>query len=399
MKSLVKQTRHARIVLLVLLVFAAGFALGSQGLNNPVEAQGRVDVSDTNTAFEPLWEAYAILQSRYVDPIDVERLVEGAISGMVNALDDPYSSYMRPQVYAMFNSDLSGNVEGIGVVITTRDNGEIQVVTVIPGAPAMDAGVMPGDVFIEVDGESVAGFDQTELAAVVRGPAGTQVNITFRRGQELVNFTITRARFAVPNVSYEVLEGNIAYISMLDFNQVTRSQLDDALAAVDVNNRIGLIFDLRGNPGGLLSSAIDVGSAFIESGPILLETFSIDGQEQMQVFEANGNFAGIQVPIVVLIDETSASASELLAGAMQDTGAAIVLGEPSVGKGSVQTIQPLSNGGGLRLTIAYWLTPNGNSIHQQGVQPDIVVEWTPESFDDPDLQLEAAVDYLLSLGE
>lgn len=386
-----KYAQQLQTVVLVIAVFATGFAFG----NLSSISQAQFAIADTDEAFEPFWETYNYIQTRYVDVVDVPTLVDGAIAGMVDSLGDQYSSYMDPEMYALFDTDISGDVEGIGVVIRTiEETGEIEVGTVLRNAPAEAAGVLPGDIFIEVNGENVVGLNQSELALLVRGPSGTDVTITFRRGEELVEKVITRARFEVPNVEYEVLEGDIGYISMSDFNSRARSQLDTALEEINVNELNGLIFDIRGNPGGLLSAAIDITSAFIEDGVILYETFG-DGTEE--VFEANGNFAGIEVPIVLLIDETSASASELLAGALKDTGTATLLGEVTFGKGTVQTIQGLSNEGALRLTIARWLTPERNWIHEQGVTPDIIVEWDPQSIEEVeagDPQLDAAIEFL-----
>lgn len=391
-----KYAQQIQTVVLVIAVFAAGFAFGN--LSSISQAQGRIAISDTDEAFEPFWEAYGYIQTRYVDVVDVPTLVDGAIAGMVESLGDQYSSYMDPEMYALFDTNISGDVEGIGVVIRTiEETGEIEVGTVLKGAPAEAAGVLPGDIFIEVNGENVVGLNQSELALLVRGPAGSDVEITFRRGEELITLTITRDRFEVPNVESEVLEGDIGYISLADFNSRARSQLDTALDEIQVNELNGLIFDVRGNPGGLLSSAIDVTSAFIEDGVILYEAFG-DGTEE--VFEANGNYANIQVPIVLLVDETSASASELLAGALKDTGTAVLIGEVTFGKGTVQTVQGLSNDGALRLTVARWLTPNRNWIHEQGVTPDIIVEWDPQSIEEleaGDPQLDAAIEYLLGL--
>jgi carboxyl-terminal processing protease len=255
---------------------------------------------------------------------------------------------------------------------------------------------LPGDIFWEVNGEAVIGMNQTDLAAAVRGPAGTDVNITFKRGEDMIEMTITRVRFQVPNIETEILDNNIAYISMAEFTALAREQVDAALDELDVNSRTGLIFDLRGNPGGLLTSAVDMGSLFIEEGVLLYEAFA-DGSEE--IFQASGDYGNITVPIVVLIDETSASASELIAGAIKDTGVATLIGETTFGKGTVQNIQPLSNNGGIRLTVARWLTPNRNWIHEVGVTPDIVVDWDPQTAEDfaaPDPQLQAAVDFLLS---
>lgn len=371
-------------------IFVAGFALGNM---NSVQAIG-----GTDEAFEPLFEVFEAIQDRYIDASDVNvpMLVDGAIAGMVDSLGDQFSGYLTPESFEMFNTDLSGNVEGIGVVIRTiEETGRIEVVSLIEGAAAQRSGVLPGDIFIAVNGESVEGLNQTELAAIVRGPAGTDVQITFLRGEELIELNITRVSFEVPNVTSELLEDeDIAYVRLSDFNPNSIGQLEAAFEELDVNNRAGLIFDLRGNPGGLLNSAVEVASAFIEEGVILYETFG-DGTEQ--VFEATrDDYLGVSVPIVVLIDEGSASASELVAGAMRDQGVATLLGETTFGKGTVQTLQPLSNNGALRITIARYLLPSRQWIHDLGVTPDFVVEYSPaEDGIDVDPQLDAAVDFLL----
>jgi len=384
--------------LLFVVIFLAGYAIG--GLNTTIsKAQSDVQaIGDTDEAFAPLYETFQLIQSRYVanDEIDVDTLIDGAIAGMIDSLGDDFSSYLDPESFENFTTQLSGDVEGIGVVIFTNDENQIQVQQVFEDTGAEEAGVLPGDIFIEVDGIDVRGFDQTQLGNVVRGDAGTQVTITFLRGEEEVTLTITRVRFEVPNVDYELLEEpNIAYISMADFNDRSRTQLDEAIETLDVNSTNGLIFDLRDNPGGTLTSAVDVASAFIEDGVILYESFA-DGTEQ--TFEANGNYAGVTVPIVVLVNENSASASELVSGAMQDSGVAIVVGEISFGKGTVQTIQPLSNNGAVRLTIARYLLPSRRWIHEVGITPDIIVELDEVNFvdGDPDPQLEAAINYILN---
>jgi carboxyl-terminal processing protease len=390
-----KHQQKITTALLIVVIFLAGFVVGQ--MNTSTQAQDtQFAIGDTEQAFQPVYEVFEAIQARYVDAneVDVPMLVDGAIKGMIESLDDPFSSYMDATSYQMFTNDLSGDVEGIGVVIRAEEaTGRIVVVSLIKGAAAEAAGVFPGDIFIEVDGQSVEGLDQSELATLVRGPAGTQVVITFLRGEELITLTITRVRFEVPNVEYEVLDGNIAYISLAEFSEPSRAQLDAALAELDVNSRAGLIFDLRGNPGGLLSSAIDVASIFVEDGVIIYEAFG-DGSEQ--VFEANGNYANITVPIVVLVDEGSASASELVAGALQDLEVAVLMGETTFGKGTVQTLQPLSNNGALRLTVARYLLPSRRWIHDTGVEPNIVVPYdivTDGVAVDP--QLDAAVDYLL----
>jgi carboxyl-terminal processing protease len=320
-------------------------------------------------------------------------LVDGAIQGMVEALDDPYSGYMSPEIFQSENEELSGEIQGIGVVIhTDEETGEIVVIDVIEGAPAQVEGVMNGDIIIAVDGEPVLDMGDVGPAGNIRGPEGTDVTITVRRDVEELDFTITRARIEVPNIEAEIVGDNIAYIRLYTFSANAREQLDAAIETLDVNSRNGLIFDLRDNGGGYLSSAIDIGSAFIKSGTIVTEWFSESDQREL---EANGTYADIRVPITVLVNEWSASASELIAGAMQDLNIATIIGETTLGKGTVQTWYPLSNSGGVRITIARWLTPNGNWIHEAGVQPDITIEWTPESYDEAeDPQLDAAIEFL-----
>ncbi len=397
LRVLIRKSRIIYPALLTLSVFLVGFIAGNVNMLSTTTAQSRVALSDTDEAFEPFWDAFSIVESRYVDPIDVEILVDGAIDGMVAALNDQHSGYIRPELYES-TTDFSGEFSGIGVTIRTlQETSEIEVVTVIPNSPAEGVGVKAGDIFFEVGGNNVVGMTQAELVTIVPGPRGTTVNITFKRGDELVNYDIVRDVFAIPNVSHEIVGDNIAHITMLDFNGVSRTQLDEALEAVDINSTNGLIFDMRGNPGGTLSSAIEIGSAFIEDG-VLLRQVSRDQSEE--VTRTNGNYAGITVPIVVLVDETSASASEVIAGAMQDYEVATIVGETTFGKGTVQNIPQLSNGGGLRITIKRWLTPNGAWIHEQGITPDIIVEWNPETVEDleNDIQLQESINYLESLN-
>ncbi len=379
-------------ILVTLVVFALGFVAGTVVENRIVA------LTDTNQAFEPFWDAFSLIESRYVDQVEVEILVDGAIEGMVDSLGDEHSGYIRPELYKR-SIDFSGKFTGIGVFSeTNEENGEIEVVSVIPDSPAENAGIMPGDVFSEVDGQRVIGLSQAELSALVSGPRGVAVTITFRRDSELITFEIIRETIPKPNVSYEMIGQNIAHIKMLEFHDLSRAQLDDALEAVDINETNGLIFDIRDNTGGTLASAIEIGSAFIEDG-VLLRQIARDQSEE--VTRTSGGYVDIDVPIVVLVDETSASASEVLAGALQDHGVATILGETTFGKGTVQNIPPLSNGGGLRITVGRWLTPNGHWIHKQGIRPNIIVEWNPETDDEEanDEQLQAAIAYLESLRD
>lgn len=375
----------------LVITFFVGYALGTQ--QSIIQAQDQFGtLEEAREAFAPFWEVYNLIQSQYIDDIPVEQLAEGAAIGMVEALDDPYSGYMDPELFASLNSDLEGEFEGIGVVIHTLENGMIEIVGILKGAPAEGVGIQEGDIFAAVDDIDVIGMSQDELARLVRGPEGTEVKITLLRGSDFIDFTITRARIIVPTIETDVLEGDVAYIQLNNFNNQARGDLDAAFESLNVNERAGLILDLRDNPGGLLSSAIEIGSAFVEEGTIVLEVFG-DGREVD--FTADGTFAGLTVPIVVLVNEASASASELLAGALQDLELATIIGETTLGKGTVQQWLPLQNQGGVRLTVARWLTPDRRWIHLDGITPDIEVEYAPTVYRDPeDPQVAAALAFL-----
>jgi carboxyl-terminal processing protease len=412
MESVQKHQQKISTILLLVVVFLAGYLVG--GVNTTIsEAQGGpYAIGSVDEAFEPLFEMYQIIEARYIgtDDLDVQTLVDGAITGMVDSLGDPYSSYMDADTYTRFLEGFEGEFEGIGVVIMTNDGDEIEVIQVIRGTGAEAAGVRPGDIFVDVNGQNIEDVPQNELVNLVRGPAGTQVTITFRRGEDLVTLTITRSRFQSPTVDSELLDNDIAYISLFQFDQPALGQLQAAIEELDINSRAGLIFDLRDNPGGLLSVGIDVASLFIEDGPVLYQAYS-NGDED--IYYANGGengdedddiFANITVPIVVLVNENSASASEFVAGAIQDTNTAILIGETTFGKATVQTLFNLNSGGGARITTARYLIPSRRWLHEIGLEPDIIVELDEEAFDfnvsrEDDVQLQAAIDYILNGGE
>lgn len=395
MRMWTQRIRPLRTVLLVAVIFGAGFLAGNH--NSLLRAQG--DTSPPREAqrpFEAFWQVYNLIQDSYLDrdSISTDTLVNGAIKGMMDTLGDDFSGYMDPDVFPYLNTDLSGEVEGIGAIVEAVEGStEIRIVSVFDGSPAQKAGIKAGDVFVKVDGIDVTELGQFELVSKVRGPEGSVVLLTMRRGDELIDFEVTRAKITVPTVEYRILEGGIGYIRLREFNQNSYQQIKDAIENLKTNDLTGVILDFRNNPGGLLSSAIDVASLFIPEGTILIEDFGDNNQE---VFTARTDkYVELDVPLTVLVDETSASASELVAGALQDQGKATIIGVTTFGKGTVQVWQNLINGGGVRLTVARWLTPNGNWIHKNGITPDIVVEWPHEErTSELDPQLEAAIDYL-----
>ncbi len=389
-----QRLRHFSLAFAAAAVFSLGYLLGTQS-STFAQNTGFTQPPETEQAFQHFWQVYNLIDSQYIEDIDITTLVDGAVTGMVDALDDEYSGYMTPEDFEMQNSELEGEFEGIGVVITTNeDTNEIEIVGVLPESPAMRAGLLAGDVFVAVDGTPIADWSQFEFASRVRGPEGTNVLITVRRGTDQLDFDIVRARIIVPSVESRLIEDeDVAYVRLNVFGDDASEELQSAFDSLDVNNRRGLIFDLRDNTGGYLSSAIDVSSLFIEDGTIVTEDFG--GDREPIVYEATGTYADIRVPIVVLTNELTASASEIVSGALQDLDLATIIGETTLGKGTVQTWAPLVNNGGVRLTIARWLTPANRWIHEQGVTPDIIIEWTPTQYNDPnDPQLAAALAYL-----
>ncbi|MCA0452837.1 MAG: S41 family peptidase [Chloroflexi bacterium] len=394
MTGIWERLKPVSISMAIVIVFGAGFFLGSQ--RNALLAQGdTTPPPGAEKSFEPFWQVYNMIQSSYLDrdTVDDSKLVDGAIKGMVDVLGDQFSGYMDPETYPLFNSDLSGEVEGIGAVVQTdEETNEISIANVLEGSPAEAAGLKSGDVFVKVEGEDVTQATQFDLVKLVRGKEGTTVNLTMRRGEELIDFSIIRAKIITPVVEYKTLEDGIGYIKLRSFDANAYQEVTNAMTELGGEDMNGLVLDLRGNPGGLLTSAIDIASVFMKDGTILVEDF---GNDNEQTYTTNGKYVGYDVPLTILVDENSASASELIAGAMQDVGRATIVGVTTFGKGTVQTWQQLVNGGGIRLTIARWLTPNGHWIHGNGVTPDVIVEWPEENRDENnDPQLKAAVEAL-----
>ena len=349
--------------------------------------------------FAPMWDVWRTLHDRYADRLDADAdnaLMEGALRGMVASIGDPHTEYMDPETFARVNESMSGEYEGIGATVRQdEETGGLELVSIFEGSPAEEAGLRPGDQIVQVEGRDVTHMTQDEIIALVRGPAGTPVRLGILRPgvDEILKFEVVRARISVPSVRGELLETGIGYVRLAQFEFNTDAQLREVLQELDVNSLDGLILDVRGDPGGYLTTAIQVASEFIPEGVILIER----SPEEEIVHEALGNPTAPDVPMVVLVDQGSASASELIAGAFQDHGRATVLGMPTFGKGSVQTWRTLSNGGGIRITISRWYTPNGRSVSEVGIQPDIVVPYDPEqTYDDErlDNQIVAAIQVL-----
>jgi carboxyl-terminal processing protease len=355
---------------------------------------------ELETLFEPFWEAWNIVHEQYVEqPVDDQVLMQGAIRGMMDALGDEQTFYMEPQVYENETSSLQGEYEGIGAYVDTEGD-YLMIVSPIEGSPAEQAGLQPGDKVIAIDGEDMTGVPPEEARLKVLGPEGSKVTLTVTREGEPgpLEFTITRAQIEIRSAEGKMLENNIGYVDINTFGERTTQELRAALDDLLKQNPRGIVIDLRNNPGGYLSTAVEVSSEFIDEGVILYEEY---GDGRRDTHRALGNGQATDIPLVVLINEGSASASEILAGALQDYDRAKLVGVKSFGKGSVQNWVPLSdNQGAARVTIARWLTPDERLIDHIGLMPDVVVEMTNEDFEaELDPQLDAAVETLLAVLE
>jgi len=354
--------------------------------------------TDRNTLFKPFWEAWDIVHQMYVDqPVDDVALMRGAISGMLAALNDKHTSYMDPDQYRQANIPLVQEYEGIGAWVDTT--GEyLTVVSPMPGSPAEKAGLKPGDEIIKVDGEDMTGIDPSLTLRKVLGPAGTQVTLTIRREgtPDPFDVSIMRAKITIPSVSGKMLENKIAYIQLFQFAENTDQELRKTIQDLIAQQPVGIILDLRNNGGGYLQTAIDIASEFIDKGVIMYEVY---GDGTRTSYESNGNGIATKIPLVLLVNEGSASASEILAGAIQDYGRAPLVGVTTYGKGSVQRWIALENDqGAVRVTIARWITPKERQINEVGLKPDYEVTLTEDDIKaGRDPQLDKAIEVLLNM--
>ncbi|MBN1304752.1 MAG: S41 family peptidase [Anaerolineales bacterium] len=356
---------------------------------------------DLEQLYEPFWQTRELVHQYYVDqPVDDELLMRGAIRGMLEALGDEHTSYMDPQEFKDANDSLAGEYEGIGAYVDTSTD-YLTIISPMPGSPAEIAGIKPGDQVIAIDGEDMTGIDGELVRLKVLGPAGSKVTLTVLRDgeSEPVDIVVMRDVITIKNVTGEILDNDIAYIQLASFGDTTTQELRATLKELLSQNPRGLILDLRNNGGGYLITAIEVSSQFIDDGVILYEQY---GDGTRTDYNALGRGMATEIPMVVLINSFSASASEIVAGAIQDYDRGLLVGETSYGKGSVQNWIPLPNDqGAARITIAKWVTPNGRAINGEGLTPDVAVEITEEDFlagEDP--QLDRAIEVLFeAIGE
>ena len=331
------------------------------------------DIESAYGKLKVLADVFAIVERNYVEPVKANNLINGAINGMLETLD-PHSNYMTPEIYKEMQTETRGSFGGIGFEITFRDM-VLTVVAPIEDTPASRAGIQSGDLILRIDGKSTKDITLMEAVKLMRGPQGTQVTITIMRQgfTEPKELTLTRAIIPIRSVRSRMLEPGYGYLKLSQFIERTFPDMEAALKKLETQDGTlrGLILDLRNNPGGLLEQAVKVADLFLESGMIVYTEGRVEGQKMKFFVQKKEKIR--EYPIIVLVNGGSASASEIVAGALQDHGRAVVLGSQTFGKGSVQTIIPLEDGSALRLTTARYYTPNGRVIQAKGIAPDIVV--------------------------
>ncbi len=406
-----KKIAFKLVLIFIIIALVGGFFIGkSQGKLMVVTDSGKVkeygevtgksqelpEYLSKNVDFSLFWQVWNKIQNNYIDrPVGETQLLYGAMSGLVSALKDPYSVFLEPQPAKDFQDDLSGKFEGIGAEIGIRDD-LLTIISPLPESPAEKAGLKAKDRVTEIDGESTESISLTEAVRKIRGEKGTTVVLKVYRGKDnaFYDIPIVRDTIKLVSVRFEMKEDDVAYIRITNFNSDTDARFKQAVDQVLLENPQGIILDLRNNPGGYLDRAVTISSYWLPQGEVVVQEQFKEKENHTQ-YLANGGAQLKDYPTVVLVNEGSASASEIVAGALRDHGLAQLVGQQTFGKGSVQSLENLSDGSAIKLTIARWLTPNGDQIDVIGLKPDFEVEITEEDVsagEDP--QLEKAAELL-----
>ena len=361
-------------LLLALVALAAlPAAAGCNGVASTVADPMAIN-GDVPPELQRVAQAYSILLQEHVDhsTLDPEQLTDGAIRGLLMALDDPHASYLSAEQHAREQEGYRGFFEGIGAQVALSEAG-VTVIAPIPGAPAEAAGILPGDVILAVDGESIEGLTLIEAVNRIRGPGGTQVTLLIRHlgSQENVNISVTRGRIPIESTSFKMLDNGVGHLWIYSFSNTTEDEVRRAIEQFKDANGRGFILDLRNNPGGLLSAVVSVSDLFLDGGVVLYE---IDAQGDQTDYDASGGGPASEIPMVVLVNQFSASASEILAGAIKTAERAPVIGATTYGKGSVNITRELSDGSAIYFTVRRWYLPDGTQIEGQGVTPTVEFE-------------------------
>ena len=397
------------ILFLMLVSFQAGFYIADKDniVRNAINeetvylgsligkySEARPGYIPEDINFGLFWEVWDALKENYVDKdkLNEKQMFYGALRGLVASLKDPYTVFMNPKIAHDFAEDLAGAFEGIGAEIGIK-NEVLTIIAPLPDMPAQKAGVLAGDKVLAIDGETTAGINIDEAVNKIRGPKGTDVVLTIARtgNTELKDITITRGAILVSSVRTDAKD-NIFIIHLTNFNDDTESAFNKAVKGAIAAEPKGIILDLRNNPGGYLDTAIEVSSEWVEEGVVVTEWY--DEERQIEHL-ARGRARLKNYPTVVLVNEGSASASEIVSGALKDYGLAVIIGKKTFGKGSVQTLTKLEDGSSVKITVAKWLTPSGQSINDEGITPDQEVGLTLEDYNaDIDPQMDRAMEIL-----
>ncbi len=403
MQEEIKQTKPRKLnkkfilnVFILLTVFGGGLLIGSK--SDVILQKIKYGSASKNNSlpssldYSGVEEIYSALKNSFDGNLETSKLEDGLKQGLVKAAGDPFTEYLNAQESKEFDEGLNGSFEGIGAELS-KDNDSIVVISPIAGFPAEKAGLRAQDIIAEIDGQSTHDMTITEAVKKIRGPKGTKVKLGIIRDGKSMELEITRDQIKVPSVTSEVVNGNIGVIKISRFGDDTTELAQKAAKDLQSKGVKGVILDLRGNPGGLLDSAVDVSSIWLPHGTKVLEEKR--GGETIKTYNARGNPIFENMPTVVLVDGGSASASEIVAGALHDNKAATILGEQTYGKGSVQEVQSLKNGGALKVTVARWFTPGGRNIDKEGIAPDVKVKRTEKDLSSKiDPQKEAAINKL-----
>lgn len=356
----------------LILVFGLGILVGGERLSLGSGKSGQ-NTSTSQLDYSGVEELYDALKDGYDGELSNESIEDGLKAGLVKSAGDPYTEFLNAEASKEFNEDLNGSFEGIGAELG-KEVQSIIIISPIDGFPAQKAGIKPGDIITKINDESAYDISVSDAVKKIRGEKGTKVKLDVFRDNKVLNFEITREQINLPSVKSEVTPENIGIIKISRFGDDTEELVLKAAKDFKTKKVKGVILDMRGNPGGLLDQSVKVSSVWLPKGKLVLEEKR--GGEVVNTFKANGNSILLEIPTVVLVDEGSASASEIVAGALRDNGVATIIGQKTYGKGSVQELKQLSDGGVLKVTIARWFTPAGKNIDKEGIEPDQKVEIT-----------------------
>lgn len=408
LKDRPKNTKKYLLFFIIIFLIASSFFVGyGRGKNSSGVIEKNVSIGeavmkngltpdDKNIDFSLFWKVWDLLKEKHIDreKIDAQKLVYGAISGMLKATGDPYTDFFDPKQSKEFSEDIEGTFEGIGAELGIKDD-ILTIIAPLDDSPAQKAGLRSGDKIFKVDEKIVADMTIDQAVDVIRGKKGTQVKLTIlhKGDDETKEVTVTRDKIEVKNVKIEFKEGEIAYIKLIKFSDNVDIEFNDAVDKIIAKRSKGIVLDLRNNPGGLLDKTVEVASKMIPKDKIVVIEEDHTGKKEN--LKTMGGDRLSSIPMVVLINEGSASASEILAGALKDNQGISLIGEKSFGKGSVQQLLGLPGGSSVKITVAKWLTPKGDYIMEKGIEPDIKIEFTKEDYENErDPQLDKALEII-----